>query len=631
MPGESVRFNRSLLAAAHDTAMAGVSFALAVYLRLGDDQIGMASDYLGLGTGLFMSICLIVFSSMHLYRGVWRYASMRDLTAIVKSVTLAILVFAVLMFLVTRLDRMPRSVFFINWLLLVSLLSGPRFVYRAIKDRTLSWRSTPHHETIRIPVLLIGANDHTERFIRDMARDWRALYEPVAIIDEHKKYRGRTIHDVPILSGGESLEGIVAAFERKGKRPQKLILTDEKSSGPAVRRLLDIGDALGIPLARLPKTSEFKMGLTDRLNIQPIAVEDLLGRSQNVRDREAMRALVAGKKILVSGAGGTIGGELCRQIASHKPASLTLVESSEFNLYQIEREMLGRFPELTLTAIIADVRDGNHLDHIFMGLKPEIVFHAAAIKHVPIAENNVEETVLTNVFGTKNLAELCVKHQASVMVMISTDKAVNPTNVMGAAKRLAESICQSLGQGQDKTRFITVRFGNVLGSAGSVVPLFTEQLAKGGPLTITHPDMTRYFMTVREAVELVLQAAALGISMKEARESLFVLDMGEPVKIVDLALQMIRLAGLKPDEDIKIAYTGLRPGEKLFEELFHSSENAVKTSHEGIFLASPRTSDAASLRKGLDSLLAASGARKESEVRRILKELVPELEPALNR
>jgi O-antigen biosynthesis protein WbqV len=273
------------------------------------------------------------------------------------------------------------------------------------------------------------------------------------------------------------------------------------------------------------------------------------------------------------------------------------------------------------------VRDNRHVDTVFRAHKPQLIFHAAAVKHVPIAEFNIEETVLTNVFGTCHIAEACQKHQAEMMVMISTDKAVNPTNVMGASKRLAESFCQALGNTAKSTKFITVRFGNVLGSTGSVVPLFREQLAAGGPITVTHPEMTRYFMTVREAVELVLQASVLGISMEDKQECIFVLDMGQPVRILDLAMQMIRLAGLKPDEDIKITYTGLRPGEKLYEELFHFSENAVKTAHESIFLASPRFADMASLRRSIHELFLAASDRKTADTLELLKQLVPEFKP----
>ncbi len=622
-------FSRNAAAAMHDTLMAGMSFMLAVYLRLGEDRLNDALIHIRAGTPLFAAVCLAVFVWMRLYRGSWRYASMRDMVTIVRAVTLAILIFAMLMFVINRLEGIPRSVFFINWMLLVFMLGGPRFAYRAFKDRTLSWR-TALAESSRIPVLLIGAGDQAEQFIRHLGRDPQAPYEAVALVDDTPGQSGRTIHRLPIYGGTDILPVIVRKLERKAIRPQKIILTDDRLSGPKVRQLLEVCDGLGIPLARLPRLSEFQQELGEKPKIRAIAVEDLLGRSQNIHDREGMRRMVEGKRVLVTGAGGTIGSELARQLASYRPARLILMELSELHLYHIDRELRATFSDLNLTVVLCDVRDERHVDRVFRQHLPELVFHAAAIKHVPIAEINIEEAILTNVFGTRNIAEACRSHGAEVMVQISTDKAVNPANVMGATKRLAESFCQALGVEErgGRTKYVTVRFGNVLGSTGSVVPLFQEQLARGGPLTVTHPDMTRYFMTVREAVELVLQASVQGMAMQDRQECIFVLDMGQPLRILDLAIQMIRLAGLKPYEDIKIVFTGLRPGEKLYEELFHFSENAVKTAHEGIFLASPRFTDMATLKKALDSLFGYCIERRTDEALGMLKKLVPEFKPS---
>jgi O-antigen biosynthesis protein WbqV len=620
------RFNRNVIAALFDATMAAASFILSIYIRLGEDRLDMAETFIRQGTVLFTVICIGVFVYMRFYRGLWRYASLRDLVTIAQSVTLAILIFAVVLFAINRLENVPRSLFFINWMLLVFLLGGPRFLYRAVKDRTLKWELRLD-ETVKIPVLLIGANDNAEQFIRDMARDHGAPYEVVGIVDDDPSRKGRSIHGVMIFGAADILPTIVRKLTRKGKQPQKMILADDKASGSSVRSLPGVADELGIPLARLPKLSQFKAGVSEKPDIQPIAIEDLLGRPQNVLDRDAMRRLVEGKIVLVTGCGGTIGGELSRQIASYGPAKLVLVEMGEFNLYQIEREIRGTFPGLPLSALLCDVRNVAHIDAIFTQHRPQLVLHAAAIKHVPLSEQNIEEAVLTNVFGTRCIAQACAAHKVEAMVMISTDKAVNPTNVMGASKRLAESFCQALGQSQKdegQTKFITVRFGNVLGSTGSVVPLFQEQISKGGPITVTHPDVTRYFMTVREAVELVLQAAALGRAMAGRNEVIFVLDMGQPVRIADLAMQMIRLTGLRPDEDIKIAYTGLRPGEKLYEELFHFSENAAKTDHASIFLASPRFVEMSGLHKSLDRLFSACCERNAAEALAVLKQLVPE-------
>jgi O-antigen biosynthesis protein WbqV len=624
----SARAKRNFIAVLHDAIMAALSFLASVYLRLGDDHSYFSAGDVKADTFVFTCICMSMFVYMRLYRGMWRYASMQDMVAITKAVTLSILIFSVFMFIVNRLESVPRSVLAINWLLLLVMLGGPRFVYRAFKDRTLFWRMTMHEEP-KIPVLLVGAGDHAEQFIRHMRRDGMASYEAVGIVDDDPKRKGLTIHRVPVLGNLAMVREAVDKLDRrKARRPQKIIVTDDRLEGSGLRHLLDIADELGIPLARLPRLSEFKSDFSKALDVRPIAVEDLLGRPQNVLDRDAMQKFVEGNKVLVTGAGGTIGSELTRQIASYNPRELILLELGEFNLYQIEREIRASFPGVKLETVLCDVRDVRHIESIFRKYAPQVVFHAAAIKHVPIGETNAEETILTNVFGTRNIAEACRKHGTAAMVMISTDKAVNPTNVMGATKRLAESFCQALAKEErgGNTKFITVRFGNVLGSTGSVVPLFQEQLSKGGPLTVTHQDMTRYFMTVREAVELVLQAAVLGAGMQERRECIFVLDMGQPVRIRDLAEQMIRLAGLRPGEDIKIVYTGLRPGEKLYEELFHFSENAVKTAHDSIFLASPRFADISSLRKTLEALFAACTERKTPEALALLKRLVPEFQ-----
>ena len=621
------KFDRSLrniVAVLHDAFMSAASFMLAIYIRLGDEKILESIPYLLTSTAIFTCVCVTVFMYMRLYRGSWRYASMHDLKSIIKTVTVSILIFAVFMFLLNRLDGFPRSVLFINWMLLLILLGGSRFAYRAFKENNFNWNLTLKPIN-KIPVLLIGAGDAAEQFIRNSQRDQQSPYEIVGLLDDDPRQKGQTIHRVRIYGGNDIMAVVVKKLARKGYKPQKLIVSDENISGSNMSYLLDMADSLGIPLARLPKLSEFKQGIGDKIDTRPIAVEDLLGRPQHVLDRKAMHELVEGKRILITGAGGTIGGELARQIASYNPKKIVIVELNEFNIYQIERELRSAFPYLALKCILADVRDKTHIDSIFEKYTPELVFHAAAVKHVPIAEYNIEETILTNVFGTRNIAEACLKHKAQTMVMISTDKAVNPTNVMGASKRLAESFCQAIGQhNNSNTKFITVRFGNVLGSTGSVVPLFNEQLAKGGPITVTDPEMTRYFMTVREAVELVLQASVLGCAMQNKQEYIFVLDMGKPVKILDLALQMIRLAGLKPYSDIDIVFTGLRAGEKLYEELFHTAENIVKTEHESIFLASPRETDIDILRQSFASLYEACKQRSTKIVLESLKELVPE-------
>jgi O-antigen biosynthesis protein WbqV len=621
------RINLTYVAMLHDVIMVAASFMLALYLRLGDDLFGYVLPNMWLSMVVFTVIAMATFITVRLYRGLWRFASVQDLLALTKAATIAIGLFYLSVFLYNRLEAMPRSIPMIHWMVLLVLLGGPRFAYRITKDRLVGRRFTLREDR-RIPVLLVGANDNTEHFLRDTERNANAVYRVVGVIVDDARMHGKNMHGVPIYNALHDVPFIARKLARRGDKPQRIIVADDSIEGADMRDLLNQANEIGMTLARLPKLTEFKSGLAEGNDIRPIAVEDLLGRAQNAQDKTAMRDLIAGKRVMVTGAGGTIGSELVRQIASFGPASIYLFEQSEFNLYQIDMELAETFPAISRKPLLGDVRDTTYIDHIFGKLKPEVVFHSAAIKHVPMAEYNPEEAILTNVIGTRNIADACVEHKVLAMVLISTDKAVNPANVMGATKRLAECYCQALGSdamARGDTRFITVRFGNVLGSTGSVVPLFQKQLKRGGPITITHPDMVRYFMTVREAVELVLQAAAMGAKPEELRHGLiFVVDMGQPVRIEELAMQMIRLAGFKPHKDIQIVYTGLRPGEKLYEELFHNSETSLKTDHEGILLASSRKVELQQLQQPLVNLQHACIERKLDKTYAELRKLVPE-------
>ena len=627
---------RALFAFLHDVAMAALSFGLALYLRIGD-EVWHYEPRLTLLYGLgFTAIAALVFLVTGLYRGIWRYASLPDLFNIAKAVTLTVLIFLPVMFVFTRLEVLPRSMLPINWLVLVALLGAPRLGYRLFKDRGLDHlleRGTPARS---VPVLLISAKDGADTFIRETARDREALYHVVGVLADTPSRVGRQIYGVPVLGTLDDLETVVARLDRRGHRPQKLVIAAQSLDGAAVRQLLDRAEALAIPLARLPRLTEFRSDLAGERIVEPVALEDLLGRAQAVLDREAMARLIRGRRVLVTGAGGTIGSELARQAAAFGPARLVLLDSSEFLLYAIDGELRERFPDLPVQPLLGDVRDRRRIEMVMAADAPEIVFHAAALKHVPMVEANPVEGVLTNVAGSRNVAEAARAQRVALAVMISTDKAVNPASVMGATKRLAESVCQALDLVEARrpgggTRFVTVRFGNVLGSTGSVVPLFARQLAAGGPLTVTHPDVTRYFMTVREAVELVLEAAATGPGRDaEARGKIFVLDMGEPVRIVDLARQMIRLAGLHPDRDIGIDYVGLRVGEKLHEELFHAAEAPAPTHNPALRLAAPRTADYAVLARSLDELEEQARAGNTARALGLLHRLVPEYRGAVS-
>jgi O-antigen biosynthesis protein WbqV len=625
-----------LVAFVHDVTMAALSFVVALHLRLGGQAYDWLVGPLFYPWFLFIAVCAGVFWFTGLYRGIWRYASLNDMFAIARAVTYALLLFLPVTFMVTRLEGVPRSMLVINWFVLAALLSGPRLLYRVLKDQGFQ-HLLERGDASRVPVLLVGAGDAAEVFIREMARDPAAPYEVLGLVDDKGTRVGRQMRGVRVLGHLDELGNVVDRVARRNRAPQRLVLT-RPLRREAMERLLELADQRGMTIARLPRLADLKSGEGERIEVQPVAVEDLLGRTQTKLDRGAMRRLIAGRRILISGAGGTIGSELVRQVAGHEPCELILLDYSEHLLYAADLDLSERHPALPRRAVLADVREPAALDAVLAEHRPELVFHAAALKHVPMVELNPVEGVLTNIIGTRNMADACRRAEVAGMVLVSTDKAVDPTSVMGASKRLAECYCQALDiaerdraqrDGEPATRFVTVRFGNVLGSAGSVVPLFQRQLAAGGPLTVTDPRMTRYFMTVREAVELVLEASARGLQDSlEATGKIYVLDMGEPVKIVDLARQMIRLAGLRPDKDVEIVFTGARPGEKLVEELFHGGEPMAPTGHPGLLLATPRALNLELLSRGLAELAELALTRKREQTLALLSRLVPEYRAA---
>ena len=496
------------------------------------------------------------------------------------------------------------------------------------KDRRLDFKLEKDSH-LRVPVLLVGAGDSAELFIRDISRS-DSNYRVSGIVSGTPNRVGRDIHGVEILGTIDQISDVVATLNKRGEKPQKLIVTSERIKAEDINNLLTIAEEMGLGVARLPSLSNFQNDVTGQMDIKPIDVEDLLGRPQAKLDSGAMERLVAGRRVLITGAGGSIGSELVRQVSDLKPNHMTLVDNSEYNLYRIDMGLNERHPDISRRSIMADVRDTGRADELFASESPDLVFHAAALKHVPMVEANIIEGVATNIFGTVNIADAARKAGVKTFVQISTDKAVNPTSVMGATKRLAERYCQALdlqNHDDDDTSFVTVRFGNVLGSSGSVVELFRRQLAEGGPLTVTHPEMTRYFMTVREAVELVLQASALGSDEKRQGGRIYVLDMGAPVKIMDLARQMIRLAGRVPDQDIEIRITGPRPGEKLYEEVLHGAEAPQPTSRDGVLIAAPRSVDLTDIQGQLSILSDACNGREQDQVLSLLRSQVPEFAP----
>ncbi len=553
-----------------------------------------------------MLVQALAFYWFGMYRGVWRFASIPDLIRILKSVGVgAVLTFG-LFFLLYRMAEIPRSIVLLYPLLLLIFLAGPRFLYRWSKDKRLVL-STGRR------VLIVGAGQAGDLLVRDLLRKQGHEYLPVAFVDDKSRRQGQDLHGVPVVGSCEEIPEIVSRMDI-----EIIMLAVPSAKSSQMRRLVELCEKSGVPFQTVPPLDALMSGKVSINELREVSIEDILGRDPVSLDWEGIRRGLAGKTILVTGGGGSIGSELCRQIAALEPARLVLLENSEYNLYALEMELANRFPGVQLAACLGDVRDAAKVEHLFSEQKPNVVFHAAAYKHVPLLENQLREALQNNVLGTRNVALASDRHGCSEFVLISTDKAVNPTNVMGATKRVAEIFCQNLNSHSD-TCFITVRFGNVLGSAGSVMPLFRKQIQAGGPVTVTHPDMERYFMTIPEAAQLILQSAVLGRGGE-----IFVLDMGEPVKIQYLAEQMIRLSGKEPYKDINVVFTGLRPGEKLYEELFHEQEKLEHTEHGKIFLARHRKVGWNELNATLDEIQLACDAFDTRRLQVLLAGLVPE-------
>lgn len=616
---------RNFLVYCHDVGMAYLAFITAYALRLGVDASSWDARGVYATAAAFAGVAAVVYLFTGLYRHVWEYVSTKDAMNVLRSVTLSILVFLPALFFVTRLETFPRSLPIIGWLVLVLFLAGPRLLVRLASDRQFGgvWPQSQDG----IPILVVGAGPEGEQFVRAVQKNRAAPYIILGFITANPGRVGQLIQGVEVLGLDQDLSTTIVKLGRRGMKPEKIVVVRAKVSGAELTQFLDIADAHGCGLARVPPPAELRDYDDAALKPRPIAINDVLGRPQMSLDRSAMANLIAGRRILVTGAGGSIGAELVRQIVAIGPSHLALVDFGEFNLYSIDRDIREWRPNQPMSTILADVRDAGRLNDIIAKERPDIVFHAAALKHVPLVEGNVIEGLLTNAIGARNVAEACIASRVPTMVLVSTDKAVNPANVMGASKRIAEIFCQAEDVRQTATNFITVRFGNVLGSAGSVVPLFQHQLETGGPLTVTHPEIERFFMTPHEAVELILQASALGIAKRD-HGVIYVLDMGQPVKIMDLAKQMIRLAGKTLGTDIDIKITGLRPGEKLFEELFHGEEPPLPTGQDGILLARPRVSDAGLISAKLSALEKACRERDEEGALAIVASLVPEMRRA---
>lgn len=614
---------RRALVMVHDLVATGIAWIFAFYLRYDFAPPESVKGMLLWSTPAAMAVFGACYQWSQMYGGIWRYASVPDLVRIGRAVGMGTVLVVALLFLTVRAGDLPRGVMVILPLLLMTFLSGPRLVNRLVKMR---------HEFLprgddsgRRRILLVGAGDASELLLRDAMRT-DARFTVVGLVDDDLKKQGLRIHGVPVHGPIATLARTIDHLTAIQRRPDELVIAIPSASREQMRRIVDCCERSGLPFRATPALDDIVTGRVQIGELREVTIEDLLSRASVRLDESAVRSMITGKTVLVTGAGGSIGSELCRQIARFGPEKLVLFELTEFNLYEIDRELGRIFPGVARAAVLGDVRDDVRVRSVLAEHQPDTVLHAAAYKHVPLVEQNATEGVLNNLLGTRTIARACAKHGVSRFVLVSTDKAVNPVNVMGATKRLAEIYCQHL---QDQTRggtqFVTVRFGNVLGSIGSVVPLFREQIRKGGPVTVTHPDMQRYFMTIPEASQLILQAACLGRGGE-----VFVLDMGRPVRILDLANDMIRLSGKEPGKDIEVVFTGLRPGEKLFEELGYDSEEVISSAHEKIFLSRQMPPVNPVFERRVDRLLDHCRAQETGAAVSLLEELVPEYRPAEN-
>ena len=577
----------------------------------------------------FVASAMLAFLVFKPYRGSWRYVSIPDMLAIIKSAALAIAVYTIGAFLLTRGQNVPRSVPVLTPIYMIAIMAGARLLYRITVERG---RQRRHKSARRAgqaatpTVLLCGLSDRAESFIRAARRN--QAFAIAGIVDDSRINFGRTIQGVQVLGNLDNLQPILAKLARDGRTVDEIVVTEVSPSRQRLAHIVGRGNTCGVKVSRIPDLTEVSALSSEQLlKPKPIELGDLLDRPEVKADLEEVARLVQGKVVLATGAAGSIGSELCRQIAQLAPRRLVIVDNSEFMLYRCDTELRDTHPGLDLVPRLVDVRDAGRIASIFAEFKPDLVFHAAALKHVPLMEDNPLEAVKTNLLGTRNVADAALENRASTFVMISTDKAVNPTNIMGATKRAAEAYCQALDVQSERTRFKTVRFGNVLGSNGSVVPRFQEQIAAGGPVTVTHPHIVRYFMTIPEAVRLVLHASAHALARRTPRGKIMVLDMGKPVRIVDMAERMIQLAGFRPHVDIEISFTGLRPGEKLFEELFDPSEVPDGRTEEGYVVASPRIIDSQLLKRTVGEIDLCADREDRARAVKLLAHIVPEYRP----
>nr|WP_319395226.1 nucleoside-diphosphate sugar epimerase/dehydratase [uncultured Desulfobacter sp.] len=575
---------------------------------------------------------ILIFYLFDLYRGMWRYTSLSDLINIIKASIFSTFILIAFVLFLTRFEHISRSVFVIDWCLTVMFIAGLRLFVRLCFEEFTGKITLQDLKLTLLKIfrknagkgrcaLIIGAGDYGQKVCREFNENPSVKSRVLGFLDDDWAKIGRKIHGVPVLNEIERLGQTV-----KSTGAEDVIIAIPTLSAARMRHIVNLCKKANVNFKTIPNLGELINGKIDVTSIRKVEYRDLLGREPVKLDQKQIGQYLGGRRVLVTGAGGSIGTGLCRQICRYSPEKIILFERAESALYEIDLELKKTFQTVEVVPVLGDIQDKKELYKVFHLLQPDIVFHAAAYKHVPMLEGHPWKAVENNVFGTKNLIEVTRAFKCDKFVFVSTDKAVNPTNVMGTSKRISELLIQEGSCIADcKTSFITVRFGNVIGSVGSVIPLFKKQIEDGGPVTVTHPDIIRYFMLIPEACQLILQAGAMGKGGE-----IFILEMGEPVKIDNMARDLIRLSGFEPDKDIKIEYTGLRPGEKLYEELMTDLENVVSTDHKKIMVLNTNCVNMAVLNGKLDQLKAMAKVRDGQAIRRLMMEMIPEYRPNEN-
>lgn len=613
--GQPVIQHRMMLIVAAQLVLIAVANLLAFVFRFEGEVPLIYRDLAFKALPIVMAVSIFCLWAFDLFRGLWRYVGIHDLTRILWASIVSTVALYGLILGVLGWTEYPRSVIILTGLLAGGFLSAIRLGVRWLRE----WLQILGPTARR--VLIVGAGNAGEQLVRDLQANPSYNYRPVGFVDDDQTKRKAKIHGVPVLGTITEVSKAVVRAEA-----QEIIVAIPSATPKLMQRILASSEASRVPIKTLPNIKQLLDSPISMRQVRPVSLEDLLQREPIRTDLQELRPLLEGKRVLVTGAGGSIGSELCRQIACYRPTQLVLFERHENSLYALDLELRETFPQVHTLAVIGDTTDLDRVRDVFHAHAPHLIFHAAAHKHVPLMEHNPGEAVRNNVVGTRVVAEEALSAGAERFVLISTDKAVNPTSVMGATKRIAESLVQDMNR-QGRTRFTVVRFGNVLGSNGSVVPLFTEQIRKGGPVTVTHPEIKRFFMTIPEAVQLVLQASVIGQG-----GDVFVLDMGEQIRVADLAKHMILLSGHVPDQDIKIIFTGLRPGEKLYEELYDQGECVEATSHEKIQRVLRTTPlEPNSFESGIRELEILLQGRNSGMIVRQLQEMVATYEPESSR